>query len=156
MQNDMGGQGIIHGYRPPYQNFMYKSYPIILNMIPELRQAFEDDILSSRLAGQYSAALQEAMVRHLGNLEDALKGQKAAIKNPIIWLREGVRGITSFPASLLGWLGIISESTAYRFQSSISIKVISGLVTIVGLVSAVFTIILGWNQFLSTINAIFS
>lgn len=152
MQDEMGGQGIVHNYRPPYQNFMFTDYPIILNMIPELRKALEDDILSRNLGSQYAGALQEAMIRYIGTIEDAQEGQKSELKNPIIWLREGVRSITALPVNMLSWLGIISESTAYRINSSFLAKAASGVITVVGLVSSVFTIVLGWKPFVDLLK----
>lgn len=152
IQKEMGGQGIAHNYRPPYQNFMYTDYPIILNMIPELRKALEDTILSRRLAGQYAGALQESLIRYIGSIEDTLEGQKRELKNPAIWLREGVRSITAFPVNMFSWFGIISESTAYKINSSFLAKAASGVITVIGLVSSVFTVVLGWKPFLDMIK----
>jgi len=153
MQNDMGSQGILSNYRPPYQNFMFKNYPIILNMIPELRAAF-DDILLSKLAGQYSSALQESIVRHIGSIEDFLDRQRGELKNPIIWTREGVRSLAGIPANFLGWIGLISSSTAWRINSSLIFKIFSGALSLIGFVSAIITIALGWDQFLTLIDSI--
>lgn len=147
MQNQMGSQGIMGSYKPPYQNYMIKNYPIILNMLPELRKSIEDDILSRSLADQYANALQEALVRYIGTVEDILEEERREMQNPVIWLREGIRGIISIPMLILSWLGVISETTAFNISSSFFFRILAGLVATVGFVSAIVTIALGWKQF---------
>lgn len=145
MQNQLGSQGIM-GFKPPFQNYIIPNYPVILNAVPEMRKAFEDG-LTHRLAGQYAGLLQETLVRHIGTVEDMSEEQQRWMKNPVIWLREGIRGIISFPILLLSWLGLISERTVSNIASSNLFKILSGFVTVVGFISAIITITLGWKQF---------
>jgi hypothetical protein len=154
MQGEMGGLGVVHNYKPPYQNYMITNYSIILNMIPELRKCLEDDLLSRNLAHQYMSALQESLVRYLGSIEDKQEVITKEIKNPIKWFRDGVRDILALPAYLLGWLGVISETAAKRLVSSLLFSAISGIVALVGFVSAIVTIVIGWDQFLDVVNRI--
>jgi hypothetical protein len=148
MQRQMGHHGIYASYRPPYANFQYSNYPIILNMLPELRKTFDDDVLNrGDLAHQYAIAIQEAIVRYVGNLDDIEQEYIKNLRNPFIWFREGVRAIVSFPVSILGWLGALSERTVSALISSKSFQFVSALVGIVGFISAVMGIALGWDQF---------
>ena len=154
MQNQMGSQGILGFYHPPYQNFAIPNYPLILNMLPDLRNALCDSYLSSSLAGQYSSTLQEAIIRHIGSIEDAISIQKKYFKNPFVWLRQGIRILLSLPANLLNWLGIITVAAVNKYNSSIIYKILYSIITIIGLISAIMTIVLGWNDFLSIIKAL--
>lgn len=148
MQMQLGASGIYSSYRPPYANFQYSNYPIILNILPDLRNALEDSILSdSPVVHQYSRALQDALVRHLGSLHDHDELNNKALHNPVIWIREGVRVITALPLTLLGWLGALSEATVVRLTSGRFFKGISAFAATVGFVSAVMGVALGWEQF---------
>jgi hypothetical protein len=51
------------------------------------------------------------------------------------------------PAYLLSWLGIISESCVRKLISSVFFKAVSGLIALVGFVSAIVTIVIGWEEF---------
>lgn len=154
MQGEMGGFGVVHNYKPPYQNYVITNYDIILNMIPDLRRCLEDDLLSRNLAHQYMNTLQEALVRYIGSIEDERTEIINDIKNPVKWLRSGVRDIVALPAYLLGWLGVISESTANKWVSSLLFSVISGVVALVGFASAVVTTVVGWDQFIKVIGSV--
>jgi hypothetical protein len=38
MQTQMGKYGVYRAFRPPYENYIINNYPIVLNMIPEVRK----------------------------------------------------------------------------------------------------------------------
>lgn len=148
MQAQLGRGGIFASYQPPYRNVVYSNYPIILNMLPELRNTFEDSLLSnSQTARQYSMTLHDALIRNIGMLDDSYELNNQCLKNPIIWLREGFRILTAFPLTVLAWLGAMSENTLARITTGVVFKVISSIVAIIGLISAVMGIALGWEQF---------
>lgn len=65
MQNQLGSAGIMAAYKPPCANFQYSNYPIILNMLPDLRNALKDSYALGRLAEQYAATIQEVIIRHV-------------------------------------------------------------------------------------------
>jgi len=150
MQNQMGLRGIYEHYIPPYQNYAVKNYPIILNMLPELRKSLEDSLFSGQ-AGQYVKALQEAIVMHIGSVEDILVKLESEAKNPLIWFREGVRELIALPASILKWLGIINEATAYKIKANFLFKMASGLATLIYLLSSIVSLVVGWKPFVEFI-----
>ena len=79
VQSTMGAAGISHGYKPPFENFMYREYAIILNMLPELRQSAQyTGIGISNQFDQYAAVLQETLIRHQGILSG---GQAIGLAN---------------------------------------------------------------------------
>lgn len=146
MQIAMGSQGVYAMFRPPFANFQYRNYPIILNLLPELRKAFLDPILSRNLAQQYRSAIAESLLRHVGMLEQR-KASDGELLNPLVWLREGVRWLLSLPFALLAWTGLISLQKVNALLYSGLARVVTAFVTLVGLLSGVMGIILGWKEF---------
>ena len=150
MQTSLGRIGIA-GYRPPYANYMLSNYQIILNTLPELRQALEDTLFASQ-AHEYYMLLQETLLRYTGVMSDLLEPQWGYLKNPIVWLREGVQLVLLVPLLLLEWAGLITSSTVSKFSGNLIFSIFSGIVTILGLLSAMITIVLGWEEFVHIVN----
>lgn len=149
MQNQLGSAGIMAAYKPPFANFQYTNYPIILNMLPELRNALSDSYVMTRLADQYAATIQEIVIRHIGSIEEIEEFNRNKLNNPIIWFREGVQLFISSPLYAAFWLGVIKEPVIDRLTGNIIFKIISTFVTLVGFVGSIITIVIGWDQFLS-------
>lgn len=148
LQTQLGTAGIYATYRPPYANFQYSNYPVILNMLPELRSALIDPILAnSQLIFQYANALQDVLIRHLGNLHDLDEHNNKSVRNPITWLREGIRQIIALPLTLLYWCGALSQSTVSRLTTGRTFGIISAFAAVLSFISAVMGIMLGWTQF---------
>ena len=153
LQAEMGGHGIVHSFRPPYSNYMYKSYPIILNVIPEIRKEIEDDkfMRNVRVINAYIALVNESLIRYIGSLDDALDELRREIKNPVIWLREGFSFILLLPISFFYWLGIVGSSFVEKISRNPIFKIIAGLITLLGSISTVMAIVMGWDSFVQTI-----
>lgn len=151
MQQHMGDAGVYAYYKPPFANYQFTNYEVVLNGIPALRQAYEAGYMSD-VGGQIATALQESIVRYMGQLEDLRESHLRDMKNPFVWLREGVRLVIASPVYLMSWMGVLGESTTSAFIQSRLFKMISGLVTLVALVASVMTIVLGWDQFLKLIG----
>lgn len=60
MQTDMGTYGIYGSYKPPFANYAYTNYPIILNMLPELRSYIEREF-GGTLHGETIAGFMRAI-----------------------------------------------------------------------------------------------
>jgi hypothetical protein len=154
MQTQMGPGGIYGAYRPPFANFQYRDYPIVMNMLPDLRQAYGDHILARSQAGQYANALFDALVRHVGVLDDREAAAVDALRNPLVWLREGAAMVVAFPVDLLAGLGIMSSRMAVHWRAGWFVRVVSGLVALTSLVSAVIGIVIGWAPFIAWCHAL--
>ena len=152
MQRQLGSSGILAAYKPPFANFQYTNYPILLNMLPELRNALADSFALERLANQYSATLQEVMIRHLGEVEEVEMEQRSLLRNPFVWLREGVRAVLSGPLYLLQWFGILSESATNRLIGNFLFRFLSSFTVLIGFIGSVVSIVVGWDQFIGMIG----
>lgn len=146
MQHQMGQDGVFSVYRPPFANYGIRNYQIIHNMLPTLRQEFDDDILVSQ-AAQTANTLQEALLRHLGSIDDVREVCIAELKNPFIWFREGIRALLSVPITLLVWFGVLSERTQTRITANPIFSILSAITAVVGFLSAIVSLILGWDEF---------
>lgn len=119
-------------------------------MLRELRHALNDSVLSrGDLPTQYTRTLQDTLVRYIGTLDDVREGIVSALKNPLVWLGEGVRVVIALPFSVLAWLGMMSQRRADLITAGGIFKLASGLVGTIGFLSGVMGIVLGWDQFLS-------
>lgn len=151
MQRDMGSMGIYGSFKPPSANYTISNYPIILNMIPEIRSFIDRDResgfgLFAPTVDSYIKAVDEALLRYIGNLTDQNDEAYNSLKNPLLWFRSGVSQILSLPLMLFVSFGLMAGSTLRALESSYIFKAINALVSIIAIVSGIMTIILGWDQ----------
>lgn len=151
MQNQMGPQGLISKFKPPYTSYIYSNYPIILNMIPALNDSLHDSLLYNQ-SSQYARAIDEALLRYNGSLNDKHEYIYSRLHSPIAWLQEGISQTVGTPIYVLSVFGIISMTTAGRIISSMLFRTTSGLITLIGLVSSVIGLVVGWDDFLLKIS----
>ena len=151
MQNQMGSQGVISKFKPPYADYVISNYAIVLNMVPSLNEAFRDYLLRDQ-AEQYARAIDEALLRHHGLLCDGYDQLYSKLRNPLAWFQEGIGQVAGLPLYALGMFGVISLSTAGNIISSAIFRVLSGVLTFIGFSSGILTLIVGWDEFLEKIQ----
>ncbi len=158
IQSEMGGFGYLASFRPPYANYMINNYPIIVNILPEIRKEVEEDsyLRNVRALNEYGALIQESLLRYLGSLSDMHNAAKKRLKNPAIWLTEGVSWVLLFPISVLNWVGIIGETLVKKIASNPLFKIIAGLLTILSALSTLMTVVVGWESFLNAVERLFT
>lgn len=157
MQSMMGSYGVV-SYKPPFANYMYKNYQLVVNGIREIKGNFQ------RAAGSYGLSFEkrwvlesismvdDALLTYVGAMSNYLDGTKRGLKNPLIWLREGVRFIVTSPISLLYWSGLIKYRTYNIISNNFFVKVLSFVIGIIGFVSSIVTIVTGYTPFKSIIG----
>lgn len=159
MQVQLGAAGLV-SFRPPFMNVEYRNYPLILNLLPELNRAMGEagagERIAARHAHDYAAMLQEAVIRRGGVLQFQLDNIGRKATNPLVWFTRGVQWLIAMPLLVLVSIGIVSSSAISRVSSSPLFRVISGLVALIGLVSAVIGIITGWEPFVLFIRRAFN
>jgi len=157
MQAKVGELGIARGFIPPYSNIQYNTYQIIVNALPTLRDEARDPMrgynsLQNNIVQNYLTMIDDVLLRYIGRLENRLEDFNAQLKNPFIWLREGVQFFVQIPILLLYWSGLIKYATYYRFTNNIIIKFINFIIIVVGLISSIITIVTGYNPFMEIFN----
>lgn len=90
--------------------------------------------------------LHDALTRFLGFLEEKELDKNAALHNPLIWIREGVQVLLLLPVNLLVWFGIVGASTTDTVSHSAIFRLVSLIFTVVGVIGALFTIMLEWER----------
>jgi hypothetical protein len=146
IQSELGDYGVLAAYRPAFANYMLQDYPIIINTLPGMVRgtAYQSDV----------GTCIESLMRYMGAMDEGLDDFARQLRNPFIWLREGVRFITLLPILILHWSGLVGPSFVRRISNSALIKIISGSIVIVGLISSIVTIVLGWEQFINVTQSL--
>lgn len=137
IQNYVGSFGVM-SYKQAFQNYMISNYQIIINTIPKFREGQVENFDVN--------AVDDCLLRYIGYLEEYSEDTLKNLRNPIVWFREGFRGILSVPIFILSWFGIISNRTVNSIKDSLIYKVIAGFIALVTLVSGLVTIVVGYNS----------
>lgn len=153
MQVELGPTGKVD-YRPPFENYMIRNYDVILNFLPEIRRRKTVQRISGpgRVYQEQVAIFAETLIRYRGLMNSWLDESAKQLRNPFLWLREGVQSVLLLPLLILHWLGVLSLSFYNRVEHASVFRIFSGLITFVGLMSAIFTIALGWDQFITLVT----
>ena len=144
IQSNLGFFGIVLNYQPAFSNYIHKSYQIIVNTLPEMRNMRADSSMIN--------ASEDALIRYIGFLDDAYENSINQIKNPFKWLKTGVQSIISLPFFILYWLGLISSSFLEKIINNSILKLISGFIALIGFIASIMSIILGWETFVRLIQ----
>ena len=148
IQAELGYDGIIAGYVDRLHGIKGQNYQLFVNIMPEIREAESmsgNSIMMERVS-QLIGTCNDALQRHVGNLDRELEAERKGPFNPFICFREGVRFILGLPALVLYWSGFVSTRTISAARVSSVFKFISGVITLIGLISSIITILLGWNE----------
>lgn len=149
LQREMGAYGLYGSYKPPFSNYAYKNYPIILNMLPELRSLIERDVgrsFHAEVIVSMIRALDEALLRYIGVIEERAQRERGQLLNPFFWLSEGVTLVLSAPLILLSCFGLLGTLTLNRIQRSFTFRLVSVSGGLVSVIASFMTIFLGWGE----------
>lgn len=95
--------------------------------------------------------MDDAMVKHCGELKRRIENEEKSLWNPFFCFASGIRWIIGLPADILYWMGIISERSNSAVHNSVVFKMFGHIITIVGLISSIMGIVLGWDEFVKII-----
>jgi hypothetical protein len=151
-QNAMGSWGIV-SYRPPFRNYMINNYQVVLNLVPEINQGLNDGI-TQRMAFKHMEMLDGALMRFLGHSDDISESWRKILVNPFRVFSRGANMILAFPIIMLLEFGLISKKIYSALVDSLLFKLFVFSVTMIGLISGIITIILGWEEFTSIISEV--
>lgn len=157
MQVELGSDGIIAYVTDNLKGFSTQNYQLLVNFLPELRNVLSerDSYIMMNRYNQSAQDCDDMFIRHLGTLKEMEKPIRKNLFNPISCFSEGIKFIVSLPILLLHWLGFISVETTCKLKRNWFIKLINVLITFVGFISGLMSIIMGWNDFLKILYKIF-
>lgn len=153
VQIEMGENAILALYEDPLKGFRITNYQFIINFIPETLEfrCNINNIINRERFNQQIIWASSMFDRHINDCNEQEEKIKQGIFNPFSCLSEAIRYILVFPINLLYWFGIISEKTTMKISTSMIIKLLGFLIGLVGFVSSVMGIILGWDEFIKFI-----
>ncbi len=148
-QLEMGFYGVIPNFYHQPSRTSIKDYQIIINGIPELRRMFDNqDYPNDKVAlRDFGLVLIESILRHRGYLLSDLTTIEKNLKNPIVWLTQGISWVLLLIPSFFKQIGLISKAKFSSFEERPLLKLISGVVSLIELTGTVMTIIMGWDAF---------
>jgi len=157
IQKQVSAYGISCDYKPAGANYMIKGYQVILNgisnMLTEYRQ-FSGLGLGRSILQDEATSIDDTLLTYIGELDSNYEAIVSEMKNPLIWLRKGIQSIVVLPISLIYWSGLIHYRTYNILTNNFFIKLITFMVTVIGLISSVITIVTGYEPFWKIIENI--
>ena len=151
IQLELGKDGIASVYQDRLAGIQINNYPLFLNLFNDLRSEMMDYSLFAERIYLAIGSCDEALVKHLGNLNEAIQLAKKRFFNPFYCFSKGINCIISFPIKILEWAGIINGAASGRVLNSRVYDVFSKIVVLLGLIASIMTIILGWDQVVNII-----
>lgn len=154
IQEELGMDGVLNEFVDPLKGMRGRNYQLFMNIMPEIRTALfnmDYSIMDERI-NQLMGLCEDALRRHIGNLDRAIEQEKKGLWNPITCMGEGIRWIVGLPVDVLQWAGLYSAGRSRKIKASVIFKAISNLIVSIGLISSIVTIVLGWDEFLIIIN----
>lgn len=157
MQYELGSDGILAYVNDPLQGFSTKNYQMLINFLPELRDAINehDNVIIMNRINQSAQCCNDMFIRHLGVLEETDKSIRKNLFNPFSSFSEGIKLIILLPILLLHWFGFISYKTTRSAKHNWATKFLNILITVVGFIGGIISIFMGWSEFWQTICNIF-
>ena len=125
--------------------------------LKELGAKLEDvtiDVEEQKSKGLFGF-LAKKEVRVKVTLKEAEKSIRKNLVNPFSCFSDGIKFIVSLPILLLHWFGFISDETTRRAKHNWIIKLLNIIVTLVGFIGGLMSIVMGWNEFWQIICNIF-
>lgn len=149
MQYELGADGEYAYVQDNLKGYATNNYELLVNFLPETRNVIrnQDNIILMERWNQAIQDCDDMFIRHLGNLKLAEEKIKKSLKNPFSDFADGVKLIVSLPMLLLKWFGFISAESSRKIKKTPILKIINFIVTIVGFVSEIMAIVMGWNDF---------
>lgn len=161
MQTQMGEYGIAQAYKPAFSDLIYHNYQVIVNGISRIRDLHRQvgtigvrSGLGANVLYDEISGIDDMLLTYIGAKDNHVSNKVKEMKNPIVWLREGVRTVVTLPISIMFWSGIIHYGTYNTLVNNFFVNLISFLVASIGLVSSIVTIVTGYEPFMQIIDKI--
>lgn len=149
MQAILGPFGIL-SFREPYSGIIHQRYHLIPNHLLSLRDAFLND--NGYQIQSYHDQLVQTLLGYMGYLNQVDEGIYKNLRNPLIWFREGVKSLLFMPFFVLHSLGLIPDAVSQSRLGNRILTLISSLVALIGLLSAIMQVTLTWEPFVAWVK----
>ena len=148
IQEEVGYEGIVADFVDPLRSVKGHNYQLFVNIMPEIRssESMSSNSIMMERVSQLVGLCEDALHRHVGNLDRKIESATKVLWNPFSCFGEGIRMMIGIPIDILYWCGLIGITNSQRARGSWIFKVLSWLFTIIGLISSLITILLGWDE----------
>ena len=102
-----------------------------------------------RVRGHMIMMYDDALLRGMGTIEQRCRELEAERRNPLIWLREGVRFVATLPIRLFRWLGFRSESSFEEASGGKFGRILTLIAWIIGLIASIIQIAQAWESLMA-------
>ena len=150
MQYILGEAGIISFTQ---FNKYYKNIPILLNIMNEITSYINDPFVGDDEIKMVNWC-QNAFLRKTGILNEYIQNEPKKLVNPFYNLSSGIRFILLIPIGILNSIGLISNDGKSKIGNNIIIRMLSGIISLLTILSVIITIVVGWNDFLRIVKNI--
>lgn len=151
IQNMLGGLGIID-YQ--YMGIYYKNIAVLLNYLGDIPSIKTSIFSDEQLLNFQSQSCQNAFIRFDGILNGFLEDYKKKLFNPFSCLARGIRTVISLPFKILNSIGLISNDSVEKISNGFIIKILGGILSLITIISAIVSIVVGWEEFIKIIEKI--
>jgi len=151
MQREMGPLGVVD-YSPPGRFDFIRGYQAVINQLLEMENYRGDFGFDREIFQLLVRSYWELLLLYKGELETKIAQLNQEIKNPLIWLREGVRVVLALPIYALNYLGLLSQQRAESVVQSGLFTILSGVGAGLEIVAATVTILAGWEQIVDLVE----
>lgn len=135
----LGYDGYFREFTTPYTREVFHNYAIIPNLLSELRRGDE------RTRQHIIMMCDDALLRGMGTIEQRGRELETERRNPLIWLREGVRFVATLPIRLFLWLNFRRESNFEEASGGVFGRILTLLAWLIGLVASIIQIVQAWE-----------
>lgn len=158
IQVELGADGTVF-YRDPLRGIVDRNHQIIPNFlleippfVREIRQSIYVNSISSENFLRQAEMCVNILTIHKGRLNEAHQQLWKHRFNPLFFFSEGVKAILSTPLVILKSFGLLNETSYEKLVTSKVFGCFSAIAALIGFVSSIIGIILGWSEFLAWVK----
>ena len=134
-------------------NRYYRNIQILLNVMNEITLYFNNPLYDEENITMVNWC-ENAFLRKRGILEDYIKGEQKKLINPFYNLTSGIRFILVVPINILNSIGLISNNGMNKLKNNVFIRILSGIISLLTVLSVIITIVVGWDDFIRIVKNI--
>ena len=150
LQGILGRIGLMD-FRRPFESGYQHNRPVILNFLPDVRAAFQGDIIAQRSFDSTFNAIDGCLRRYIGVQKEKIHREQQRLFNPAVWFGGGIAAILEFVLSIVAEAAGLPLQRRHDIVTGRVFSALSGAVSLITFLSAIITILVSWKEFLAVI-----
>lgn len=152
IQTELGHDGVFDYVKDNLNNSTHVNYQMIINILPETRSSKMSFPIFRERVHENCQFCDDALIRHEGTIDAEEINIKKSFFNPLILFKDGISLILYIPVYLLTITNIISNENKNKIINNPIIRYLSLIVSFIVLLSAVVSLVAGWDIFIAVFN----